>query len=76
MTCSDTDLPKGYKYNSSKATLIKQAIEEIYLLEDLIDTSNYNKEFYNKYREEICKNCSLRCLRSEVDIVHCTKERR
>lgn len=67
---------KKYKYNNPKVTLIKQAIEEICLLEDLIDTGNYNKEFYNKYREEICKNCSLRCLKSEVDIVQCIKERR
>lgn len=55
---------------------IEQAIDEIQLLENIIDSEKIPQSAYDNFRRNVCAYCSdqQNCLRSEMDIFECLKD--
>lgn len=64
-----------YAWNTNNNyEVINQAIDEIHLLEDIIESEKYTDDDYNDFRKGVCTYCSYQdCLQSQMDIVQCPK---
>lgn len=63
-----------YAWNTNNEyEIINQAIDEIHLLENIIETEKYTDDVYNSFRNEVCADCDNMCLQSQMDIVQCPK---
>jgi hypothetical protein len=58
--------------SSDAMNVVNQAIDEIKLLENVIETDKYPDSVYNGFRKEVCADCpSTECIQSKMDIVEC-----
>ena len=81
----DSVYERGYTHgvevtNKTETTVafstINQAIGEIKLLENVIDSEKIPQSAYDNFRKNICAYCSdqQECLRSNMDIFECLKD--
>lgn len=58
----------------SKYEIVDQAIDEIYLLENVIKSTEIPESVYREFRLQECCRCSdCNCLQSDVEICDCPK---
>lgn len=61
-------------FYGSKSKVIDQAIDEIKLLENVIETTKHPDIDYVRFRKSVCAYCSdLNCMRSQYEICDCHK---
>lgn len=61
-------------FYGSKSKVIDQAIDEIKLLENVIETTKHPDIDYVRFRKSVCAYCpDLNCTRSQVEICDCPK---
>ena len=52
--------------------VIDQAIGEIKLLENVLETDKHSSSVYGSFRKEVCSECpSTECIQSKMDIIEC-----
>ena len=60
--------------SSDAMNVIDQAIDEIKLLENVIETTKHPDIDYVRFRKSVCAYCpDLNCMRSQVEICDCHK---
>ena len=66
--------PTTEAFYGSKSKVIDQAINEINLLENIIETTKHPDIDYVRFRKSVCAYCpDLNCMRSQVEICDCHK---
>ena len=66
--------PTLVAFYGTESKVIEQAIDEIKLLENVLETDKYSDSVYNSFRKEVCAGCNdPNCLKSMVEIYDCDK---
>jgi hypothetical protein len=61
-------------FYGSKSKVIEQAIDEIDLLENVIETTKHSDIDYVRFRKSVCAYCSdVNCMRGQMEICDCHK---
>ena len=66
--------PTLVAFYGTESKVIDQAIDEVHLLENVIETTKHSAIDYVRFRKSVCAYCpDLNCMRSQVEICDCHK---